>query len=140
VLISAFGMMLLFAANQPTFLVLVPYPPFGLVTVSFMGIASYLFYMGIFSASISVSEDSKLRREIRKAAIKESTRFLDSIGTAEMEQEIEKRVMAMTAASRDTMERETGISSSFDEKDIKKYLQEALQEVKSKRGKIKGDN
>lgn len=140
VLISAFGMMLLFAANQPTFLVLVPYPPFGLVTVSFMGIASYLFYMGIFSASISVSEDSRLRREIRKAAIKESTRFLDSIGTAEMEQEIEKRVMAMTAASRDTMERETGISSSFDEKDIKKYLQEALQEVKAKRGAIKGDD
>ena len=138
-LISAFGMMFLFAANQPTFLVLVPYPPFGLVTVSFMGLASYLFYLGIYSASISVSEDSRLRREIRKAAIKESTRFLDSIGTAEMEQEIERRVIALTAATRENMERETGISSSIDEKDIKKYLQEALQEVKSKRGRSKGD-
>ena len=37
-LISAFGIMLLFTANQPTFLLLVPYPPFGLVTVSFMGL------------------------------------------------------------------------------------------------------
>ena len=100
-LISAFGMMLLFAANQPTFLVLVPYPPFGLVTISFMGLASYLFYMGIYSASISVSEDSRLRREIRKTAIKESTRFLDSIGTAEMEQEIERRVIALTTATRE---------------------------------------
>lgn len=129
-LISAFGMMLLFTANQPTFLVLVPYPPFGLVTVSFMGLASYLFYLGIYSASLSVSEDSRLRQSIRKAAIKESTQFLDSIGTAEMGQEIEKRVIAMTTATRQNMERETGISSSFDEEDIKKYLHEALQEIR----------
>jgi hypothetical protein len=131
-LISAFGIMLLFAANQSTFLVLVPYPPFGLVTVSFMGLASYLFYLGIYSASVSVSEDSKLRKSIRKVAIRESTKFLDSIGTAEMEQEIEKRVIAMTAATRANMERETGISSSFDQDDIKKYLHEALQEIKGK--------
>jgi hypothetical protein len=31
------------------------------------------------------------------------------------------------------MERETGISSSFDEEDIKKYLQEALQEIRGVR-------
>jgi hypothetical protein len=138
-LISAFGIMLVFAANQSIFLVLVPYPSFVLVTVSFMGIlASYLFYLGIYSASISVSKDSKLRRSIRKAAIKESTKFLDSIGTAEMEHEIEKRVIAMTAATRENMERETGICSSFDE-DIRKYLHEALQEIKSKRIR-KNDN
>ena len=131
-LISAFGVMLLFAANQLTSLVLVPYPPFGLVTVSFMGLASYLFYLGIYSASVSVSEDSKLRQSIRRVTIRESTKFLDSIGTAEMAQEIEKRVIAMTSATRENMERETGVSSSFDEQDIKKYLHEALQEIKSK--------
>ena len=78
--ISAFGIMLLFTANQPTFLLLVPYPPFGLVTISFMELASYLFYLGIYSASVSISEDSKLRQSIQRAAIKESTEFLDSIG------------------------------------------------------------
>ena len=57
-IISAFGIMLLFTANQPTGLILVPYPPFGLATVSFMGLASYLFFLGIYSASLSVSEDS----------------------------------------------------------------------------------
>jgi hypothetical protein len=88
-LISAFGIMLLFAANQSTFLVLVPYPPFGLVTVSFMGLASYLFYLGIYSASVSVSEDLKRRQSIRTVAIRESTKFLDSIGTAEIVHEID---------------------------------------------------
>jgi hypothetical protein len=132
-LISAFGIMLLFTANQPIFLLLVPYPPFGLVTISFMGLASYLFYLGIYSASVSVSEDSKLRQSIRKAAIKESTEFLDSIGTAEMEQEIERRVVLMTTATKENIEKETGISSSFDNEDIRKYLQEILQEIGSKR-------
>ena len=32
-IISAYGMTLLFASNQPTSLILAPYPPFGLVTV-----------------------------------------------------------------------------------------------------------
>jgi hypothetical protein len=131
-LISAFGMMLLFTANQPTFLILIPYPPFGLVTVCFMGLASYLFLLGIYSASISVSEDSRLRQSIRKAAIKESTKFLDSIGTAQMGHDIEERVIAITATVRENMERETGISSSVDEEDIKEYLKTVLQEIGSK--------
>ena len=134
-LISAFGIMLLFTANQPTFLILAPYPPFGLVTISYMGLASYLFYLGIYSASVSISEDSKLRQSIQKAAIKESTQFLDSIGTAEMVQEIERRVVSMTGATKENMEKETGISSSFDQEDIRKYLQEAIQEIKRVRNK-----
>ena len=131
-LLSAFGIMLLFTANQPTFLLLVPYPPFGLVTISFMELASYLFYLGIYSASVSISEDTKLRQSIQRAAIKESTQFLDSIGTAEMEQEIERRVVLMTAATKEKMEKETGISSSFNNEDIRKYLQKVLQEVGSR--------
>lgn len=123
--------MLLFTANQPTFLLLVPYPPFGLVTVSFMGLASYLFYLGIYSASISVSEDTKLRQSIRKAAIKESTEFLDSIGTAEMEQEIERRIVLVTSATKENIEKETGVSSSFDNEDIRTYLHEVMQEIRN---------
>lgn len=71
--------------------------------------------LGIYSASLSVSEDSRLRQSIRNAAIKESMQFLDSIGTAEMGQVIEKRVIAMNNATRQDMERETVISSSFGE-------------------------
>ena len=68
-------------------------PPFGLVTICFMGLASYLLYIGIYSSALSVSEDSRLRQRIRKEALKESQQFLDAIGTAEMEQEIEQKVL-----------------------------------------------
>ena len=106
-IISAYGVSLLITANQPLGLILAPYPPFGLVTICFMGLASYLFYYGIYSASISVSEDTKLRQSIRRSVIKESTKFLDSIGTAEMVQEIERKVVSMITASKKTIENET---------------------------------
>lgn len=128
-IMSAFGIMLLFIANQPVFLVLVPYPPFGLVTISFVGIASFLFYLGIYSASISVSEDSSIRQSIRKVATREATRFLDSIGSAEMERQIVSRVLELSAAVKENLEKETGIRSSLDDKEIKTYLQEVLEEI-----------
>lgn len=64
-----------------------------------MVLASYLFYLGIYSASISVAEDRKLRQSIRKVAIKESTKFLGSIGTAEMVRDIERKVVPITEAT-----------------------------------------
>jgi hypothetical protein len=43
---------------------------------------------------LSVSEDDKLRKSIRKNAMEES-KLLDSIGTAQMGQKIERKVMEM---------------------------------------------
>jgi DNA-binding protein Fis len=128
-LTCAFGMIILFAANQPIGLLLTSYPPFGLATISFMGVSSYLVLLGIYSSAISVSEDSKLRQSIRNFARKES-RLLDSFGTAHMEQEIEKRVMALTKQNQERMAEETGIQSSLSEDEIKQYVEQVIKEVK----------
>jgi hypothetical protein len=76
-------------SNQDIVLVNVPYLPFGLVTVSFFGLASFLMFNGIYSSEISVAEDSELRKSIRRYAIEES-RLLDSIGMAQMEREMRR--------------------------------------------------
>jgi hypothetical protein len=125
-------MTLLFASNQPTPLVLVPYPPFGLVTICFVGLASYLLYLGIQSSALSVSEDSRLRQSIRKEVFRESQQFLDAIGTAEMEQEILRSVLSFSRNTKHQMENETGISTSLDEDDVKRYLDEVLIELRGK--------
>jgi hypothetical protein len=130
-MISAYGMMLLFTANQPTSLTLIPYPPFGLTSICFMVLAVYLVFLGVYSSAASVSEDTRLRQSIRKIALRES-QFLDAIGTAEMEQELQRRVIAIYAKTKYSMVEETGISSSVDENDIKSYLQEILEEIKVK--------
>ena len=132
-IISAFGLALIFGSDQAIILVNKPYPPFGLATVSFMGLSSYLLLIGIYSSAISVSEDSKLRQSIRKFALKE-TKLLDSIGMAQMEQEIEKRVIVLTKQNQDRMTEESGIQPSLTEADMKEYLQQVIDEVKKRRG------
>ena len=134
-MISAYGMMLLFTVNQPAGLTLIPYPPFGLSSICFMVLASYLVFIGVYSSATSVSEDSRLRQTIRKIALRES-QFLDVIGTAQMEQELQRRVITIYAKTKSSMVEETGIGSSVDENDIKSYVQEILEEIKVKEGHL----
>jgi hypothetical protein len=111
-LICSYGIIILFAANQPIGLLLTPYPPFGLATISFLGLSSFLVLLGIYSSAISVSEDSALRKSIRSLTMKEA-RLLDAIGIAQMEQVIERKVIAFTKQNQERMVEETGIESSL---------------------------
>jgi hypothetical protein len=48
---------------------------------------------------------------------------LDNIGTAQMEQELKKRILKMVEDSKEKMEEETGISSSMTSENAKEYLE-----------------
>ncbi len=131
-IVSAYGLVLVFVSNQASVLVSASYPPFGIVSASFMGLASYLVVVGIYSTAISVAEDSSLRRSIRSFAIKES-KLLESIGTAQMEQHIKKKVIEFTKRNQEKIAEETGIQSSLTEEDMRQYLEEVISEVKMQR-------
>jgi len=129
-IISAFGFMLFFISNQAAVVFpVISYPPFGVATILFVGLSSYFITIGIYSSAISISEDSELRRSIRKLAIKES-KLLDNIGIAHMEQEIQKRVLRLVKEQEETLVEQTGIQSSLDEYDMKLYLEQVINEVK----------
>jgi hypothetical protein len=130
-IISGYGLMLVFASNQAILTVNYPYPPFGLAAISFIGLSSYLLLIGIYSSAISVAHDVELRRSVRKLAIKEF-KLLDSIGTSHMEQEIQSMVLKLASRQQEAMEEDTGIGSSLDEDDVKQYLDQVLKEVKGK--------
>ena len=138
-IVSAYGFVLLFTSNQAIILLGVSYPPFGLAASSFVGLSSYLILVGIYSSAISVSEDSKLRQSLRSFAIRES-KFLESIGTAHMEQEIQKRVVEFTKRTQDMMAEETGIQSSMTEDDMKQYLEQVIREVKIQKSSTNHNN
>jgi hypothetical protein len=130
--ISAYGMVLLFTSNQPLGLTFFPYPPFGLVTVSFLGLASYLLLVGIYSSALSVANDIQVRRYIQRSVAQEAS-LLSNIGTAEMEDQIRKMVLTKTKHLSDELTKETGISPSLEEQDIKEYVVMAIKEVKQTR-------
>jgi hypothetical protein len=131
-IISAYGLVPLFASNQAIVLVTAPYPPFGLATISFMGLSAYLVVVGIYSSAVSVSLDVGLRKTIRKSVMEQS-KLLDSIGTAQMEQELQSRVLTITRKMSDKMEEETGVEASMTEEDMKQHLNNVLKEIRTSR-------
>jgi nitrogen-specific signal transduction histidine kinase len=127
-IITAYGFILYFIAGGATVLQ-AGYPPFGLANVSFVGLASFLILVGLYHSAISVAHDVKLRKTIKKSAMEES-KLLVSIGSAQMEQEIQRRVLKNTKQQQETLTRQTGVQSSLTEYEIKQYLTTVLREIK----------
>ena len=131
-IISAYGIMLLFTSNQAIVLITAPYPPFGLATISFMVLASYLISTGVYSSAISIAQDVKLRQSLR-ISVEQQSNLLDNIGSSQMEQEVQKKVVKVMKDLSYQTEEKTGIQASLEEQDIKEYLNKVIEEIKEKR-------
>jgi MFS family permease len=112
-IISAYGMILVFITAQAT-ITQTPYPAFGAATVCFVGLSSYMMLVGIYSSAISVSQDATLRRSIQRS-VENQSKLLHGIGTAQMEQEIQKTVLKIANKQADKIKEETGIETSSSE-------------------------
>jgi len=130
-IISAFGFVQLFVSNQASVLIVTPYPPFGVPTVSLVGFASYMILLGIYSSAISISEDVKLRQFVRKTAADQS-KLLDSIGTAAMTEDIQKKVVKIRRVLSNEITEITGSESLPSEDDLKSYVEEVVNEISKK--------
>jgi hypothetical protein len=130
-MISSLGFVLLFTSDQAVVLITAPYPPFGLAAISFMGLSSYLIFVGIYYSAISLSHDDRVRREIKKFAIQES-KLLDSIGSAQLEKDILEKVNLITQIHSSAI-RNLGVQPSIDEDEVRKYLEYVLREKKAEK-------
>ena len=119
----------LFALATSGSVMLASYPPLGLASVSLVGLSSYLILIGIYYSTISMSEDVKLRQSIRKSAENES-KLLVSIGSANLEQKIEEKVIRKAKDRAISMTEQTGVQLSLTEYDMKHYLSTVLREIK----------
>ena len=133
-IISALGFVLLYVSNQASVLVVTPFPPFGAPTVAFMALASYFILLGIYSSALSISEDAKLRRMLRRTALDES-RLLDSVGTSYMKEDIQKKVLKIRKANSDKMIEVTGLDTVPSESDMRHYIEDVIREMQANKEK-----
>jgi hypothetical protein len=127
-IISGFGFLLLFTSNQAILMSIAPYPPFGISTITVMGISAYMIVLGIYSSTISISNDSELRKSIRRF-VRSQSHPLELIASAEAEKEIESRVIYILRKKSAELELTTGVSPSLSEDELKTYLKEVLKET-----------
>jgi hypothetical protein len=128
--IAAYGFVLFYIAGS-AWTSQAAYPPYGLISASFTGLSCYLIYNGLYFSAVSISQDMTLRQSIKKSVMEQS-KLLHNIGTAEMENEIQKQLLPVARKVSESMSDKTGIETSMDENDIKSYMQVVLKELRKK--------
>lgn len=141
-LISAVGIAILYGSIEIDTLLYATYPPFGVVTVSFIPMGSYLLFTGILLSASLVARDKELRREFYNTAMNQLS-LLKTIGVREMEKElikkyksIDKRTRSLEEHSRfekdDMREALHGLVDEMDKENVRELLHDVLTEVYSK--------
>ena len=102
---------------------------YGVAAHSIVLLASYMFTIGLYSSALAVSQDSSLRQSIRASLLE----IVDNIGTAQMEQAIEKKVLKVVKEQQEVLRERSGIESSLTEEDMKQYLEQVIKEVEKGR-------
>jgi len=130
-IISSLGIICLFSSIQPGSPFYAAYPPFGLVTLSFLGLSSYMLLVGMVGSAAYVARDNVVRREIHNSLQADS--HVLEMGRAEMQRELEHRVLNVTEkfkSSKFAGDMESTMEP--DEKDVRLMIEEVLKEVHSK--------
>jgi len=73
-----------------------------------------------------------LRQLIRKS-VTEQSKLLDSIGTAEMQREVQKQVLTVAKKTSAAMEGKSGVEASMNESEMKDYVELVIKELRSNR-------
>jgi len=127
--ISGYGLILVFVSNQAILLLGYLFPPLGLTTACFLGLASFLLLAGTYSAALYVANDKDIRKSIRRS-VEQEFKLLDNIGEAEMHIAIRKKVFSKMKDLTLKLKEETGIESSLTLDEIKDYTTLAIEEAK----------
>lgn len=126
-IIAGYGFIFYFISAFAT-VIQTGYPPFGLANVSYVGIASFMIFTGLYNSAVSVSRDAELRNIIRKSVIHQ-TKFLSSMGLAQLRQELEKNMIEISRTKSEELSKSDEIYASITDSEIKEYVNDILEEV-----------
>ena len=133
-MLTGVGIMLTISSFNATSLIRAPYPPFGIASVTFLGVASYLLLGGLSNASAYVANDAAIRRALQKNLKK--FEFLNAMGFHHVEKSVSHRVdLIMKSLTQEIDMTET--TSSLSDEELTEYLEKVLQE--KARGKSTSD-
>lgn len=134
--VTALGFILLYISNHVD-VTSAPYPPYGIISLSLLPLASYFVLFGLYSSALSLSQDITLRQHLRSMA-RNDKNLLSSIGTAQMESEVNRAIGELKEVA-DEQEKElaekTGIETPIAENEVEDYLKQVIEEVSRSRKK-----
>jgi hypothetical protein len=130
-IITGLGFLLFYISGFST-IINHSFPPFGLVSLSLVGMSSYLILVGLHYTAISISQGMRLKESI-KAIVLKDMEFFDSLAKAESIQGYQQKIMNIVQNSRETITKDTGIETSLGIEDAKKYVEEIIVDLQKNR-------
>jgi hypothetical protein len=128
-ILTGIGIMFLFASKDISSLIIASFPPLAAVPISFMGIASYMAYVGIYNTALLAARDKKLRSDLR-AKIEGNLKMLRSIASSQDRLEIEKSVKVLMNLSGHLQERND--QPELTQNEISEIVKDVIAELKKK--------
>ncbi len=131
-ILVAFGLLLVLISTHETPFPRFLFPPFGLITILFVGLAIYLLFMGFYSASLHISKDMSLVRNFANRIHQYG--FFRNIAKSQLEQDI-KGIMtkALQNNELDIRQEEKEPRQELKKEDIEKLFQIVKRELEYKR-------
>lgn len=128
-IIAAIGISILFGSLGTNSLLYAIYPPFGLITISFLPIAAYLLLNGIYGSARLISEDTELRKKLHKS-VENHISLLKTIGMTQMEAELLKKFTPV-AGKMETLQE--GHELQLEQEDVRLLIRDVLKEIESRK-------
>jgi hypothetical protein len=124
---AGIGLILLFGANASSLIIMTPYPPWGIISISFMIVGAYFIVIGLDSAGLYLATDSSLRKIIQISPLKDYD-ILKSLGQAKVQDAVLSRVQHVSKQVIDELESNNLVRTSLEPVDIRQYIQEVIRE------------
>lgn len=128
-MIASTGMTLLFGSIVLHGMTYIVTPPFGLITLSVMGLGSYMLLMGLLISSKEIANDALIRHELHQIA-EEQLHLIRNLGQTELERVMLKKCKPIIDKLVTVEENQQVL---FDEEHYKKMIKEVLTELKSRK-------
>jgi hypothetical protein len=125
IMLICYGTILLLSLNQSGGFEIYNYPPYGVVSASFMTLAALSIMLGVYFSAIYVAQDSKLRSFIVSSSSKQLD-FFANIGTSENRQRTISDVTRIIENLAVEMEDESGVTMNMEE-NLKEYVNLAIE-------------
>ena len=126
-ILTGIGIMFLFASKDISTLIISSYPPLGAVSIGFMGLASYMVYIGIYSTAAIAASDKKLRRDLLEK-VENNMMLLKSIATSQDQLDVERCVKPLMNIS--TQWQRENEQHDMTQKEIRDIVNDVILELK----------
>jgi hypothetical protein len=128
VVMSGVGLILLFGANATSLIIMTTYPPWGVLSTTFLIVGSYSLIIGLDSAGLYIATDSSLRRIIQNSP-RMNYDILRSFGHTKVEEIVTRKVDSISKQVYQEIKSDNLFRLSSEPTNVREYVDEVLKEV-----------